>query len=400
MSDALSKKFQDFEKRIKQIQKLRLEVEHSDFLSSSQKNDILKLLKNPDNIDKAQTLFNSLEKLKFKDSSDKTEDELSIEDAKSISKLLRAQMHEISKIVIGQDSTIERVIIALMCDGHALLEGVPGLAKSLLVETLSQTMKGTSFHRIQFLPDLLPSDIIGGQIFNPKTAQFQIFKGPIFANFILADEINRAPPKTHAALMEAMQEKKITIDKSEFVLDRPFLVLATQNPLENKGTYVLPEAVLDRFIFKIILDYPTHSAEKRIITENATTKKNLKKGAKPIIDKLTFLNMQKKVKSVFISDKIREYIIKIVEATRGVNKEIEGFKFVKYGAGPRASIYLGIAAKAKALIEGRNYVLPEDVAYVAPDILRHRVRLNYKGKAHNISSDKIIEEILLKVTAI
>jgi MoxR-like ATPase len=250
------------------------------------------------------------------------------------------------------------------------------------------------------MPDLLPADIIGGQIYNPKTSTFTTYKGPIFANFILADEVNRAPPKTNSALMECMQEKKINIDKDEYILDRPFLVLGTQNPLENKGTYQLPEAVLDRFMFKIIMDYPKRKDEKTIITENATVNKSLKRRAETVFTKSRLLELQKITKKIFISNRIRDYILDIVDATRGLNKNIEGFKFVKYGGGPRASIYLGIAAKAKALYEGRNYVMPDDVAFVAPDVLRHRICLNYNGKAHNISSDKIIEEILSIVNPI
>lgn len=325
---------------------------------------------------------------------------LTIEEAQDYSIKLKNLQREINKVFIGQEEVVENVIISLVCDAHTLLEGVPGLAKSLLIETFGKTISGTSFERIQFLPDLLPADIIGGQIFNPKTAEFITKKGPIFANFVLADEINRAPPKTHAAVMEAMQEKKINIENEEFILDRPFLVLATQNPLENKGTYQLPEAVLDRFMFKVILDYPKRSDEFKIITDNATTKKNLQRKIKVVLSKKEILEIQQKVKNVFISDKIREYILDLVEATRGVNKNIQGVKFLKYGAGVRASIYLGIAAKARALMEGRNYVLPDDVYHVIPNIFRHRLSLNYKGKAHNISTDKIIEEILKKVSPV
>ncbi|MFH1590886.1 MAG: MoxR family ATPase [archaeon] len=307
---------------------------------------------------------------------------------------------EIDKVFIGQDKVVHSVILALMCDAHALLEGVPGLAKSLLVEVLTRVISGTTFHRIQFMPDMLPSDVIGGQIYNPKTSTFVTVKGPIFANFILADEINRAPPKTHAALMEAMQEKKINIDKEEYILDRPFLVLATMNPLENKGTYALPEAVLDRFMFKIDLTYPDREHEKIIITENATTKSSIKRRVNHVMNKEEFLDMQAKVRRVYLSEAIKDYILNLVEATRGLNKKVVGMQFVKWGGGPRASIYLGIAAKAQAITQGRNYVLPEDVASVAKDLLRHRVALNFKGKAHNVSPDKVIDEILAKVNAL
>ncbi|MBN1175387.1 MoxR family ATPase [Candidatus Woesearchaeota archaeon] len=324
---------------------------------------------------------------------------ITIEEAQEYSQKLKDMEFEINKVFIGQEQAVKGVLISVLCSAHSLLEGVPGLAKTLLIETLGLVIDGTTFKRIQFLPDLLPSDIIGGQVFNPKTAEYTIYKGPIFANFVLADEINRAPPKTHAAIMEAMQEKKINIENETFILDKPFFVLATQNPLENKGTYELPEAVLDRFMFKLILDYPERKYELAIITENATTK-DLKKNVKPVLTKQDVLNIQSKVKKVYISDKIREYIMDLVEATRGVNKNIEGMKFVKYGAGVRASIYLCLAAQANAVFEGRNYVLPDDVDAIAHSVLRHRVVVNYRGKAHNITPEKIVEEILSKVKAL
>ncbi|MDK2849829.1 MAG: MoxR-like ATPase [Candidatus Woesearchaeota archaeon] len=334
---------------------------------------------------------------KYRDTSSESENRLTDEEAQKIGQMLNLVKEEIKKVIFGQDEVIEYTLIALLCEGDALLEGVPGLAKSLLVETLARVISGTSFNRIQFMPDLLPSDIIGGLIYDPSTNKFTTFKGPIFANFILADEINRAPPKTHAALMEAMQEKKINIHDETYILDRPFFVLATQNPLENKGTYNLPEAILDRFLFKIILDYPDRESEKRVINENSIIGKVVEKKVLPRVTKEDVLELQSKVKNVFISDRIKEYILDIVEATRGKNKSIEGMQFIKYGAGPRASIYLGIASKARALMQGRNFVLPEDVAAVAKPILRHRLILNFKGKAHNISTDKIIDEILIKV---
>ncbi len=328
----------------------------------------------------------------------KGEERLSEEEAQRFREKLEELRREINKVFIGQDDVVTKVLLTLVCEAHSLLEGVPGLAKSLLVETLSKVIGGTTFHRIQFLPDMLPADIIGGQIYNPNTGDFSTVKGPIFANFILADEINRAPPKTHAALMEVMQEKKVNIDKIEYPLDRPFMVLATQNPLENKGTYALPEAVLDRFMFKIDLDYPKRKYELRILTENATTKAGLAKSLRVIIQKDELRRMQQLVKTVFISDKIREYILDILEATRGVNKNIEGIRFVKYGGGPRAGIYLAIGSKARAMQQGRNFVLPEDVNFVLPDILRHRIALNFTGKAHGVSSDRIVEEIISKVS--
>lgn len=324
---------------------------------------------------------------------------VSPEEAEYYSHKLKDMEFEVNKVFIGQHEAVKGVLLSVLCSAHSLLEGVPGLAKTLLIETLGLVIDGTTFKRIQFLPDLLPSDIIGGQVFNPKTAEYTIYKGPIFANFVLADEINRAPPKTHAAIMEAMQEKKINIESETFILDKPFFVLATQNPLENKGTYELPEAVLDRFMFKLVLDYPLRKYELSIITENATTK-NLKSNVRAVMTKQEILDVQQVVKKVFISDKIREYIMDLVEATRGINKNIEGMKFVKYGAGVRASIYLCLAAQANAIYEGRNYVLPDDVDAIAPAILRHRVVVNYRGKAHNITPEKIVEEILSKVKAL
>ncbi len=342
---------------------------------------------------------------------DMPKDIITEKEAKEISKKIGTMKAEIEKVIIGQGSTVEKIMLTLMCDAHALLEGVPGLGKSLLVETLAKVISGTDFQRIQFLPDMLPADVIGGQIYNPKTATFKTIKGPIFSNFVLADEINRAPPKTHAALMECMQEKKVNIDKDTFVLDNPFLVLATMNPLENKGTYQLPEAVVDRFMFKIILDYPEREKEFRIISENATIQgsvinddleitSSVFDDVKAVMNKEEFLNLQRQVKNVYLSDRIKHYILDLVEASRGQNEEVESVKFVKYGAGVRASIYLGVASKANALMNGRNYVIPDDVMDTALPVLRHRIALNFRGKAHNISTDKIVEEILNKVNAV
>ena len=305
---------------------------------------------------------------------------------------------EIKKVIVGQSETIRNVLICLMCDGHALLEGVPGLAKSLLIETLSRTIKGTTFRRIQFVPDMLPADILGVNAFNPKTGEFYIVKGPIFANFILADEINRAPPKTQAALMEVMQERKVNIQKKEFKLDKPFLVLATQNPIEQYGTYPLPEAIVDRFLMKILLDYPSEEEELEIIDKNTMVVYNLLDKVKPVIDKNFILQVQKDVRSIYVSPEIKKYIVEIVNATRGkTSYDLKTIKFVRYGGSPRASISLGLAARAVALLNGRDFVVPQDVKEVAHPILRHRIILNYEGKASNITTDDIITEILDKV---
>ena len=307
---------------------------------------------------------------------------------------------EVAKVFVGQETVVHNIVLSLMCDAHTLMEGVPGLAKSLLVEVLAKTVSDTQFKRIQFLPDMLPSDVVGGQIYNPKENKFITIKGPIFANFVLADEINRAPPKTHAAIMEAMAEKKINIDKEEFILERPFLVLATQNPLENKGTYELPEAVLDRFMFKVFLDYPSRADEMKIITENATTKVSYRALPETVMSKKEFRIMQKDTPNVHLSEKIRNYILDIVEASRGKNPNLQGNKFIKWGAGVRGSIFLGIAAKAQAISQGRNYVLPKDVQDIAVPVLIHRVLPNFRGKAYNITSERLVQEILSKVTVL
>ena len=321
-------------------------------------------------------------------------------DLKQVSLQIESLKKEIGKMFIGQREIVHMVILALLCEAHILLEGVPGLAKSVLIETLSRTIKDMSYKRIQFIPDMLPSDLIGGQIYNPKTNEFVTIKGPIFANLVLTDEINRAPPKVHAALMEAMAERKVTIDKDDFRMEEPFLVMATQNPLEQKGTYALPEAVMDRFMFKIDLTYPERDDELIILTENNTTKGGKIDTLTKVISKKDILEMQKMVKEVFISDKIKSYILDIIEATRGLNKNIQGIKYVQNGGSPRATIALGIGARAHALTQGRSYVLPEDVRMVAKYILRHRLGLNFKGKAYNVSTDKIVDEILSKVPGI
>ena len=314
---------------------------------------------------------------------------------KNVQKGINALMKEISKIVVGQKDVINAVIISLICDGHALLEGVPGLAKSLLVETLSRTIKGTTFRRIQFVPDMLPADILGVNAYNPQTGEFYIVKGPIFANFILADEINRAPPKTQAAMMEVMQERKVNIHKHEFMLDRPFLVLATQNPIEQYGTYPLPEAVIDRFFMKIIVDYPSESEELEIIDKNTMVQYNIFENVKQVVDKNFILEAQKLVRKIYIAPSIKKYIVDIVNTTRGkTNYKIPELRFVRYGGSPRASICLGLAARAVAMLEGRDFVVPKDIKKVALNVLRHRIILNYEGKAAGISTDEIIKNIL------
>lgn len=313
---------------------------------------------------------------------------------KNYQDVLKRMKKEIQKVIVGQNEVIEHVLICLICDAHALLEGVPGLAKSLLVETLSRCITGTTFRRIQFVPDMLPSDILGVNAFNPVKGDFYIIKGPIFANFILADEINRAPPKTQAAMMEAMQERKVNIHKEEFILDKPFLVLATQNPLEQQGVYPLPEAVVDRFFMKILVDYPKWDEELEIIERNTLVRYDIFDPVKPVMDKETILTIQKDVRKIYISTPVKEYILRIVTATRTKDEKIRYSKYIKYGASPRGTIALALAARAVALMDGRDFVTPGDVKLVAHPVLRHRIILNYEGKAAGISTDEIIDEIL------
>ncbi len=313
---------------------------------------------------------------------------------KNYQNILKKMKKEIQKVVVGQNEVIEHVLICLICDAHALLEGVPGLAKSLLVETLSRCIVGTTFRRIQFVPDMLPSDIIGVNAFNPVKGDFYIIKGPIFANFILADEINRAPPKTQAAMMEAMQERKVNIHKEEFILEKPFLVLATQNPLEQQGVYPLPEAVVDRFFMKILVDYPKWDEELEIIDRNTLVRYNIFDPVKSVMDRETILNIQRDVRKIYVSRPVKEYILRIITATRTKDEKIKYSKYIRYGASPRGSISLALAARAVALMDGRDFVTPGDVKLVAHPVLRHRIILNYEGKAAGISTDEIIDEIL------
>ncbi len=310
---------------------------------------------------------------------------------------LNALKKEISKVVIGQKEIVKMVLVSLICDGHALLEGVPGLAKSLLVETLARTIEGTTHKRIQFVPDMLPADIIGVNAYNPKTGEFYIIKGPVFANFILADEINRAPPKTQAAMMEVMQERKVNISTQEFKFPRPFLVLATQNPIEQYGTYPLPEAIVDRFFMKLILDYPKPEEEMIILDENTMTKYNKLDVVKPVLNPNDIIELQNSVRKVFISKPVKKYIVDLVNTSRGRGVHIQGLKYVKYGGSPRATIWLALGARAIALMNGRDFVVPDDISEVAHHVMRHRLILNYEGKAAGISTDELVDNILNSV---
>ena len=303
---------------------------------------------------------------------------------------------EMNKVIVGQKHMIERLLIGLLGQGHILLEGVPGLAKTLAINTLSQAVKG-SFSRVQFTPDLLPADVVGTLIYNMKDNDFSIKKGPIFANFVLADEINRAPAKVQSALLEAMQEKQVTIGDTTFLLDKPFLVMATQNPIEQEGTYPLPEAQVDRFMLKIVLDYPKKDEEQRII-RNTVSKEGFPT-PNVVIDTHAIIKAREIVKQVYMDEKIEKYIVDIVYATRtpkDYNLDDLG-ALIEFGGSPRASIALAMASKAYAFINKRGYVIPEDVRRVCHDILRHRIGLSYEAEAENISTETIINTILNKV---
>ncbi len=305
---------------------------------------------------------------------------------------LRALLGEIKKVMVGQDALVERTLIALLADGHVLLEGVPGLAKTMLIKTLAQAIDA-DFARIQFTPDLLPADLIGTQIYNPQTGQFRVHQGPIFANLILADEINRAPAKVQSALLEAMQERQVTIGDTTYKMDDLFMVLATQNPIEQEGTYPLPEAQVDRFMLKVKVDYPSRM-EERLIIDRMT-------GAplptiSPVISPKDILHAREVVREIYVDDKIKEYVLDLVMVTRqpGQNGLRELSNLIEFGASPRASINLIIAAKAHAFIKGRGFVTPEDIKQIAPDVLRHRIITSYEAEAEDISSDHIVQRIL------
>jgi len=308
---------------------------------------------------------------------------------------IEAVFNEIGKVVIGQKYLLERMMIGLLARGHILIEGVPGLAKTLAVKTLSQTVH-TKFQRIQFTPDLLPADLLGTLIFNQKEGEFTIKKGPLFSNIILADEINRAPSKVQSALLEAMQERQITIGEQTFKLDEPYLVLATQNPIEQEGTYPLPEAQVDRFMLKIRITYPTRR-EERIILDTMTQSSLAQ--INPIIESSDILKLRELTTSIYIDDKIKEYILDIICATREPEKcKLDDLRpLITYGASPRATIALTTASKAHALIRGRGYVTPDDVKQIAFDVLRHRIIVSYEAEAEEMTSENIIEKILDKI---
>ena len=302
---------------------------------------------------------------------------------------------EMNKVIVGQKHMVERLLIGLLGQGHILLEGVPGLAKTLAINTLSQAVDG-SFSRIQFTPDLLPADVIGTLIYNIKENDFSIKKGPIFANFVLADEINRAPAKVQSALLEAMQERQVTIGDETFILDKPFLVMATQNPVEQEGTYPLPEAQIDRFMLKTVIDYPKLDEEQLIIRANL---KGAFEKVNPVVSLEQILNAQAAVREVYMDEKIEKYILDIIFATRYPEKYNLGDlkPLISFGASPRGSINLSLAAKCYAFIKRRGYVIPEDVRAVVHDVLRHRIGITYEAEAENVTSEDIINKIVNEI---
>ena len=303
---------------------------------------------------------------------------------------------EMGKVIVGQTQIVDSLIEALLCNGHVLVEGVPGIAKTLTVRTLS-VITGGQFSRIQFTPDLLPTDIIGITTYEEGRGFYSV-KGPIFANFLLADEINRAPPKVQSALLEAMQERQVTIGKESFVLPSPFFVMATQNPIESLGTYKLPEAQIDRFMFKIEMKYPSMDEELRILNQNSTLKKFEEFSLNAVMTPEIILKAQQDVKRIHIDKKVEKYIVSIVDSTRNPEKYgLSKGKYIEYGTSPRSSIALFIASKAHALVKGRSYVTPMDVKEISHNVLRHRIILNYEGQAEEVSTDDIIDEILKKV---
>ena len=307
-------------------------------------------------------------------------------------RFVRVLQAEIRKTIIGQDRLVERTLVGLLADGHILLEGVPGLAKTLLVKTIGQAIQA-GFSRIQFTPDLLPADLIGTRIYNPRTGEFSVHKGPIFSNLILADEVNRAPAKVQSALLEAMQEAQVTIGDETFPLEAPFLVLATQNPIEQEGTYPLPEAQVDRFMLKVVIEYPEYSEEREMI---ARVTAGPPPEVQPVVDSEYILSARDIVRKVHVDEKIQDYVLNMVVATR--DPSVVGLadlgNLISYGASPRAGIFLIAAARAYAFLKGRGYVTPDDIKQIAPDVLRHRVITTFEAQAQEVTSEQIVQRIL------
>lgn len=301
---------------------------------------------------------------------------------------LREQVH---RVIVGQRYMVDRLLVGLLANGHVLLEGVPGLAKTMAVTTLSRTLQ-TAFQRIQFTPDLLPADLVGTLVYNPQSGAFTVKKGPIFANLVLADEVNRAPAKVQSALLEAMQERQVTIGNETFELDKPFLVLATQNPIEQEGTYPLPEAQVDRFMLKLKIGYPSKEEERTILDRMAFTEADL--DVEPVVTPADILSARAVVDQIYVDEKVRDYIVDIVLATREPERYgLEIANLVEWGASPRATIYLTLAAKAQAFLEGRGYVTPQDVKTIGMDVLRHRVIITYEAEAEDLTSEHVVQRI-------
>jgi len=318
------------------------------------------------------------------------------QEVKSDSVFVQKILAETSRVIVGQEYMMERLMLGLLANGHVLLEGLPGLAKTLAISTLASAMD-VKFHRIQFTPDLLPSDIIGTMVYNPAKADFFVSKGPVFANFILADEINRAPAKVQSALLEAMQERQVSIGSASYKLEEPFLVLATQNPIEQEGTYPLPEAQVDRFMLKVKIEYPNRDEEKEIIMRSISGETSQK--INKVADISSIMKARETVRKIYMDEKIHNYILDIVFATR--NPELFGLGELKpliaYGASPRASISLSFIAKAYAYMKQRAYVIPEDIRNICTDVLRHRIGLSYEAEAENVSQEEIITKIINKI---
>ena len=306
---------------------------------------------------------------------------------------LDALLHECRKVIVGQPALLNRMTVALLCRGHVLLEGLPGLAKTRTIKTLAAASH-LAFRRVQFTPDLLPSDVVGTLVFDPRGLTFTPKKGPVFANLLLADEINRAPSKVQSALLEAMEERQVTLGEESFPLPDPFLVLATQNPLEQEGTFPLPEAQMDRFLFKLRIDYPSQTEEVEVLRRAD----GAEEAVVPVLDAETILEAGRRARDVRLDDAIRAYIVKLVQATRqGPGKAWKGRELLRCGASPRASLSLQIASKALALLSGRDHVLPDDVVALAPDVMRHRLLLTYESEADGVTTDELIQELLAAV---
>ena len=306
--------------------------------------------------------------------------------------LLAAVRREIGRVIVGQEALVDGLLLALLCNNHVLIEGVPGLAKTLSVTTLARAIQA-SFRRIQFTPDLLPADLVGTMIYSPRDGEFSTKKGPIFANIVLADEINRAPAKVQSALLEAMQERQVTIGEDSYSLPDPFLVLATQNPIEQEGTYPLPEAQVDRFMFKLRVDYPKREQELEILRRMARSQ--VEHDIAPVLAPADILRLRQLADSIYMDAKIEEYIVDLIEATRrpeGYRLEIQ--EWIRHGASPRATIYLAMASRGRAMLQGRGFVIPQDVKSVAQDVLRHRVMVTYEAEAEELASEDIVQRVL------